>query len=153
MTWKAGFQQRIIIHRPQAKSRRERHWTGKEDGLLRILYPSSSTDIIMAALPDRSWRAITLRALRLKLKRKRHYHAPRDWRPWTQEEDERLKISYEAAIPLKEIACELRRSIASIVTRAANKRLRRPLSIRWVKSQISSETHDLIPLEPQSSGR
>jgi len=151
--WKSGFQQKITIHRPQARSRRERRWRTDEDNLLRILYPSSSQEAIEAALSDRSWSGITGRALRLKLRRRRQYHAPRDWRRWTRGEDERLKLAYEAGTSLGDIANAFNRSVNSIETRAAAKDLNRPRSARSLKRQVTWMVHDLVPLQRQSSGR
>ncbi len=149
--WKTGFQQKITIHRPQAISRRERRWRTDEDKLLRILYPSSSQEAIEAALSDRSWSGITGRALRLKLRRRRQYHAPRDWRRWTRGEDEKLKLAYEAGTSLGDIANVFNRSVNSIETRAAAKDLNRPRSARSLKRQVTWMVHNLVPLQRQSS--
>jgi DNA invertase Pin-like site-specific DNA recombinase len=153
ITWRAGFKQKVIIHRPPARSRRERRWTHEENDLLSMLYTSSSTDAITAALPGRTWSAIAARAARLKLARKRAYHPPRDWRPWTLGEDSRLKLHYEAGMPLKDIAGDLRRSVDSVETRAANKGLSRPRANKWRRSKVSWETQELVPLQLESSDR
>jgi hypothetical protein len=63
--WKTGFQQQVVIHRPQSNSKLERRWIKEEDDLLRMMYLSSSADALMAALPNRSRKAIKLRASRL----------------------------------------------------------------------------------------
>ena len=44
--WKAGFEQRITIHRPLAKGSRDNHWTADEDKLLTMLWPSSSREAV-----------------------------------------------------------------------------------------------------------
>jgi hypothetical protein len=115
-----------------------------------MLYPSSPTDVIIAAMPDRGWKAITLRASRLKLKRTRENHSSRERRRWTQEEDERLELSYYEGKPLKEIAGELRRSIISLSNRASNRGLYRPPLIEQRKSRITWEVNDLVSLQAES---
>ena len=150
--WKTGFRQKVHIHRPLARSQRDRHWTDKEDNLLRILYPGSSIHATTAALPSRSWNAITARAFRLKLTRSRQYQPPRDWRPWTPGDDKKLILDYTTGVPLKNIAFDLKRSVNAVETRAAQKSLKRPKSAKSRLSQVTWETHDLIPLQAECSG-
>jgi DNA invertase Pin-like site-specific DNA recombinase len=151
--WKTGFEQNVVIHRPPAKSQRERRWTDPEDNLLMKLFSSSTQKTICDNLPNRSWSAITLRAMRLKIRRERQYHPPKDWRPWSSMEDSYLKLNYESGISLKEIASELKRSLDAIENRSALMKLSRPHSVRWKKNIIRWESHDLIPLHGLSSER
>jgi hypothetical protein len=69
--WKAGFQQKVLIQPCQSRRLREKLWTKEEDSLLMQLFPSSPQDKIQTNLPARSWKSITLRANRLKVRRKR----------------------------------------------------------------------------------
>ena len=151
--WKTGFEQRITICRPIVRSGRDMRWTQEEDKLLTVLYPSSSTDVVLAAFPNRSWNAISARAFKLALRRERQYHPPQDWRPWTPQEDEKLRASYEAGIALLEIARELDRSINAIETRAAAKMLVRPRSVRWKEAKVRWQVHNLEPIHEASLGR
>lgn len=153
VVWKAGFEQVIFIQRPPSRSGREKRWTDQEDILLKMLWPSSSHDSVLAALSGRSWTAIAGRALRLGLRRKRQYCPPQKWRRWDAVEDEKLRLMYEAGCPMKEIANDLSRSIDAIETRAALRKYRRPSSTRWKKREVSWDTHSLVPMETTSSDR
>ncbi len=151
--WNVGFKQRVTIHRPLARGRRDAYWTQEEDGLLRMLYPSSPINVILAALPKRSWKAIAERAPRLHVKRQREQaHSPRTGqRPWTPGDDERLKLLYEAEAPLSQLSMELNRTVEAIQNRAAAKHLTRPSSNKWQNATVTWETHDLSPFHYESS--
>lgn len=124
--WHTGIQQQLWIRRPQVNSGRDKKWNNEEDTLLKVLWSSMSKEIIMAALPGRSWMAISLRAHRLALKRiKVRSITPDKWRRWTPEEDEELVRSYQAGVPLEEIADKLGRSKDAIECRASLKKLKR----------------------------
>jgi hypothetical protein len=69
--WKAGLRQKVLIPASRWKRLKEKLWTNEEDKSLRDLFPSSSEDVIAAALRARTWKSITLRANRLKIRRKR----------------------------------------------------------------------------------
>ena len=153
MTWRAGFEQQILIYRPPARSGHDNRWTEEEDRLLKMLWPSSSRDVVLAAFPHRSWNAIAGRAFRLCLRREREYHPPNDWRPWTPCEDEKLRSLYEAGTALLEIASELRRSANAVETRASIRKLVRPAWARWKKSQLTWEVQNLKVLKGESWGR
>ena len=153
LIWRAGFEQRILIYRPPARSGRESRWSDDEDRLLKILWPSSSLDTVLAAFPNRSWNAIGGRAFRLHLKRERHYHPPNDWRTWAACDDEKLKSLYEAGAPLFRIASELCRSVNAIETRASIKKLVRPTWARSKKAQVTWEVQNLELLQGESLGR
>jgi hypothetical protein len=152
--WKVGLKQRITIHRPPARGRRDDYWTLEEDGLLRMLYSASPVTVILAALPKRSWKAITERAFRLHVSRKRtpdHSASRVDRRPWTLEEDERLKLLYEAGEPLSQLSKALNRTVDAIQNRAAAKCLTRLSSNKRQNPTLTWETHDLSPFHYQSS--
>lgn len=143
--WKVGFQQKVIIHRPISNSKLERRWTEEEDGLLGMMYPSSSTDILMAALTNRTWKAITLRARRLNLRRvKSNINR---WQKWTREEDGHLYQLCRDGVQYDEIARELGRSVDSVATRVRDRSLSayRPNGTR--KSRINWEAHKLLSFQ------
>ena len=152
--WKVGFKQRVTIHRPLARGRRDAYWTQEEDELLRMLYPSSPVSVIMAALPKRSWKAIAERAPRLHIKRQRQPdHSPHlGRRQWTPEEDKSLKLLYEAGVPLTQLSVEFNRTVHALESRAAARRLIRPSSTKWQNAAVTWETHDLTPFYLQSPG-
>jgi len=151
--WKANFEQILVIYRPVEKARRENRWTDDEDKLLRMLWPSSSQRILLAAFPNRSWESVAGRAFRLHLRRERCYHPPVNWRRWTVEEDSKLATSYESGVPLETIATDLSRSKNAIENRAAVKRLVRPAAARWKTGKARWLRHNLEPLHPASLGR
>lgn len=69
--WKAGFRQQVMIPRWVCKGRKEKLWTEEEDNLITKLFPSAPRELILHSLSIRSWKAITLRAMRLQIKRNR----------------------------------------------------------------------------------
>ena len=140
--WKTGFQQKVIIHRPISNSKLERRWTEEEDGLHRMMYPLSSTDILMAAFTNRTWKAITLRALRLNLHRAKCSINRRQ--KWTQEEDKRLSQLRRDGEQYEEIARELGRSLGSVATRVRDKSLSIYGPNTKHESRINWEAHNLI---------
>jgi hypothetical protein len=146
--WKNGFRQKILIHRPPSNSRLESRWTKDEDNLLRMMYPSSSSDVLKAALADKSWKAIRVRASRLKLKRTR---GPNRWRKWTSEDDERLKLFYRQGMDDIDIAGKLGRSAVSITKRVRDLGLNQPNPNEKRETRVSWEISDLIPSHELSS--
>ena len=137
--WKNGFRQKVMIHRPPSNSRMDRRWSEEEDELLQTMYQSSSVDTLMAGLPGRSWRAITLRAHRLKLRRNK---GANKWRPWSKEDDKQLMLHCKIGIIVEEIANKLGRSAAAIIVRLQAKGLSKPLSHK--KRMVSWEISDLL---------
>jgi hypothetical protein len=142
IVWKTGFRQEVIIHRPKSNSKLERRWTEEEDGLLRMMYPSSSPDILMAALTNRTWKAINLRAWRLNLRRVKS--SINNWRKWTPEDDEQLYELHRDGIQYEEIARLLGRSITSVITRVRDNSLSAYGPSKIHKSQVNWEAHELI---------
>ncbi len=143
INWKTGFQQKVIIHRPVSNSKLEKRWTKEEDGLLRMMYPSSSADALVAAIPNRTWKAITLRARRLYINRIRS--GVNHWRKWTREEDEKLNQLCRDGVQYSEIAHELGRSLDSVATRVRDKGWStycpngtRKSRVHWEASQLLS---------------
>ena len=143
IVWKTGFRQKVFIHRHQSNSKLERRWSEEEDGLLRMMYSSSSPDVLMAAITNRSWKAITIRARRLNLHRVKS--RTNLWRKWTQEDDEQLSQFYRDGEQCEEIARKLGRSETSVATRARNRGLSTCCPNGTLKSRVNWETHELIP--------
>jgi hypothetical protein len=108
------------------------------------MYPTSSIDVLTAALSGRSWKAITLRAQRLKLIRKRGSNS--QWRYWAQEDDTQLQHYYQEGMKLQEIAGKLGRSESSVMTRIRDKGLKRSLTDTERLKPVSWESYDLITL-------
>jgi len=120
--WHTGIEQKLWIRR----TARNKNWSNEEDILLKELWPSLSKEIIMAALPGRSWLGISIRAHRLGLKRTKVQSVmPRTWRQWTPEEDEELARTYQDAVPLEQLAMKLGRSKDAVECRASLQKLKR----------------------------
>jgi hypothetical protein len=138
--WKMGYRQKVTIHRPLSNSTLERRWTEEEDRLLRMLFPSAPTDIIMATLNDRTQKAIRLRAWRLGLTREKN--KLNHGKKWTAEEDSQLEQYCRDGLPYKEVSDKLDRPADSIATRVRNRHLdgSRPSgrSITWESSELIS---------------
>jgi hypothetical protein len=149
INWKTGFQQKVIIHRPVSNSKPERRWTAEEDGLLRMMYPSSSADALIAVIPNRTWKGITLRARRLNINRIRG--VANHWQKWTPEEDEKLCQLCRDGVQYGDIALELGRSLDSVATRVRDRGLsaHRPSGTR--KSRVHWEASQLLSLQELSS--
>jgi hypothetical protein len=100
-------------------------WNQQEIDILKILWPSSSQDAILAAFPGRTWKAIAHQAYyqgwyRVPGSSK---HTPR--RSWEEDEDTIARQLYEAGTPISEIATKMNRSETAIIQRAWEKGWRR----------------------------
>jgi DNA invertase Pin-like site-specific DNA recombinase len=131
IVWKTGERQTIVIERPQARFAKEKLWRPDEDSLLRMLWPSASKEVVLAAFPNRSWKAIKERGFRLGLHRKRQPYRRGASKHWTDEEKWKLTQSYEAGTPVPEIAAELGRGQRAIVSKASELKLKRPRGVKW----------------------
>ncbi|GAH49308.1 unnamed protein product [marine sediment metagenome] len=144
--WKIGFKQKIDIERPVGNSRRDRRWTGEQDGLLRMLWPTSTKDVLLAAFPSRGWRGIQSRAIKLDLTRQvRHY--PPHWKPWSASDDARLAELYVKESSAEVIASELGRSIQSVAGRACLLKIGKPRELRFPKPKLAWEVQNFYGLE------
>ena len=114
------------------------------------MFPSASPAMLKAALPTRSWKAITMRAQRLQIERKMSERGTR--RRWAPEEDARLKYYYVEGKRLGQIAEELGRGVSSVTTRVGVKELNRSLRER-AENKIPYESFNLISLQEPSSER
>ncbi len=126
--WKAGFQQKIVIQRGIRKVQ-DKPWSETEIHTLKKLYPSSSFDDVIAALPGRSWHGIVNKAQRLHLQRDQKRRSAPTYRLWSAEDDMKLEIEYENGKSVAVIASNLGRSINAIQVRAAKMNLERDKSL------------------------
>jgi hypothetical protein len=149
--WKTGFRQKVIIHRPPSTRKLEKRWKEEEDELLRMMYPSSSADALMAAIPNRTWKGISARAERLNLRRATCSTAC--LRNWTKDEDEHLVRLCKSGAKYEEIARELGRSLSSVKTRACEKGLVTCRPKGTCKSQVNWETQDLLSFQESPTGK
>ncbi|MFP4641348.1 MAG: hypothetical protein ACLFPU_04090 [Dehalococcoidia bacterium] len=124
--WKMGFRQVVNITRPSARHTKEKFWQPDEDNLLRMLWPSSSWETLLAALPGRTKEAINQRASQLKVKRPRIVLTRATAPPWTQEEDELLRELYTRGQTVAAIAARLGRTEQAVKGRASIIRAGRP---------------------------
>ncbi len=150
ITWKIGFRQRIDIERPVGSSRKDRHWTREDDDLLRMLWPTSTDEVLLAAFPSRTWSGIRSKALKLGLMRQtRHY--PPQWKPWTGSDDARLAALYVTETPVDAIAAELGRSKQAVLNRACLLKISRPREVRFPEPRPVWEVQNFYGLEAVSS--
>ncbi len=119
--WKTGQVQVISIQRPQPKGNLESWWNEQEKGILKMLWPSSSQDAIMAALPGRTWSAIAHQAQAHKLKRTPPICRSTAHRTWSVDDDRRGKELFATGMLVKDIADNLQRTITAVSQRASSK--------------------------------
>jgi hypothetical protein len=144
--WKIDFKQRIDIERPVGNSRRERRWTEEQDSLLRLLWPTSTKEVLLAAFPNRQLGGIRSRAAKLGLGRQvRHY--PPQWKGWTGSDDARLAALYVTETPIEDIAAELGRSKQAVLSRACLLKIKRPREIRFASPKVAWEVQNFYGLE------
>jgi len=151
--WKTGFKQTVTIQRSQPHPRDKQSWTQEENDKLIRLYESSPLSIIEKALPGRTWKSITGKALRLKLRRSTERQPAQERRTWTNEEDKQLESLYLTTMSVEDIAAELNRSVTSVRVRASLKKIPRPKEVRWHKSVMSLKIENPTPLQVPSSGK
>lgn len=151
IVWRSGFEQRVAIHRPPARGSRDKRWVEEEQTLLRLLWPSSSRQVLQGALPERTWLAIKNQARYLGLKRQRTPASGGCHRPWMSEEEAKAKALYEAGAPVGTIAPQVDRTCNAIVNRAMGKGWKRPASAKWKQARVTWEADGLKVLQGQSS--
>ena len=128
--WKVGFRQVVKIERPLANFSKAKLWRKEEEDLLRMLWPSSSREAILAALSGRTWVAINGKAVRLGLHRERVVVNVQKKRLWTVEEKEQLRQLYTTEVSTEEIARKLGRSKEAVKTMACAMGLTRPKELQ-----------------------
>jgi hypothetical protein len=141
--WKAGFVQKVLIHRPPSNSKIDRRWTEDEEALLRVLFKSSSDDDLQAVFPCRSLKSIKLKATRLKLKRARKSVNKRSW---SQEDDKNLEHYYSEGVSVEEISTRFDRGVSSVAKRIRINCLN-DLSQTGRKRKFTWEASNLITLQ------
>lgn len=139
IVWRVGFRQAIHFKRPAVALQKEKLWRPEEDSLLKMLWPSSSLEVIMAALPGRTWASLHNRASTLKLKRQRTRTRVETERPWTKQDIARLRKLYVSVENIGEIARQFGRSEGAVVHRACLIGVSRPMAFRRRKLSPSSE--------------
>jgi len=122
----------VHIRRPRAKGIRESRWTEEEKDILRMLWPSDSPDMILAALPGRTWKAIANQSSRQGLPRAVRSSNCVSRRRWDPDQDRNAKRLYETGTPVPDIASRLGRSHSAILQRAWESGWQRPVSDRGV---------------------
>jgi len=151
IVWKVGFRQVLRIKRPPTNYSREKLWRQDEDSLLRMLWPSSSPEAIMAAFPRRTWTAVNLRASRLKINREWVRVGFQKGRRWTNEEKVKLKELYCREANVDDIARELQRSRATITSMAHIMGLSSPKELRYRKREPVCESLNIKLFQESSS--
>jgi hypothetical protein len=127
IVWKAELKQVVTIQRARPNYNSEKRWREEEDNLLRLLWPSSSWEALLAALPERTRLSITMRATRLRLSRQGIRKTPENSRTWTAADDDLLRELYtQQGATTKEIADKLVRTAEAIETRLSALKIRRP---------------------------
>jgi hypothetical protein len=113
------------------------------------LWPTSTKEVLLAAFPDRNWRAIIDRANKLGVMRQVRYFPPH-LKPWTASDDARLAELYTTATSVDVIASELGRSIQAVAGRAHLLKLNRPREVRFLKRKLVWEIQNFYGLEAVS---
>lgn len=144
--WKVGLRQKLIIERPPLYGL-ERVWSTEEKELLRALWPSATKFEIEAVLPERTWKGMGLMARRLGVKRLRVSPHPENWRPWTDDEDAKLKELYHNGEVLTYISTALGRSQYGVAYRIQTLHLERPRPHHRVIPHWRLEQDNLIGSE------
>jgi hypothetical protein len=151
IVWRVGFRQVINISRPAVTFVREKLWQAEENSLLKMLWPSSSREAIMAAFPGRTWPAINKQASALKLKRQWVRTRFETGRVWTKQDKARLEKLYAGEAGISEIARQLGRSEGAVMQRASVLGISRPTEFRHRKAQPSWEAKNVNVMQALSS--
>ena len=149
--WKAGIRQKVIIHRKYYRKLADSLWTGVEDRLLKQLYPALSGDTVMAALPGRSWKSITLRAMRLNLKRQRNtgLTARKDN---CSTNDDRVKPDIDNEMSYLKHDCKPNKGLTAVSQESHNNDVKSTEVACDGSRQLRGESNNLIPHQGLSSG-
>lgn len=132
--------------RPVGNSRRDRRWTEEQDSLLRLLWPTSTKEVLLAAFPNRQLGGICSRAAKIYLGRQVRHYPPR-WKGWTDSDDARLAALYVTETPIEDIAAELGRSKQAVLSRACLLKIKRPREIRFASPKVAWEVQNFYGLE------
>jgi len=151
IVWKVGFRQIINIRRPAVTFVREKLWRAEENSLLKMLWPSSSREAIMAAFPGRTWPAINKKASDLKLKRQWVRTRFETGPVWTRQDKARLKKLYTGELGISEIARQMGRSESAVVHKACLMGISRPMEFRRRKLDSVWEARNVNVMQALSS--
>ncbi len=127
VVWKAGFRQVVNIKRLPSTYNNEKRWREEETKLLRMLWPSTAWEVILAALPERNKSSIASMAARLRLSRQGMRKSPEKSIVWTQAEIDQLKEWYTIrGSSIIEIAGQLGRTEQATEAKISALRIKRP---------------------------
>jgi len=141
LRWKTGQSQTITITRVMAKSKKECAWSIEELDTLKRMWPKSSKESIVLALPDRSWKSITHQGYKHVGKRSADASGRnRGRRPWGSGEEKEIQRLYEGGTPLSDIESQFGRSRTAVYNVAAKRGWERPIpaptrSVCWSLEQ------------------
>jgi|GEM_PF-3274068 len=126
LIWRTGLEQEMVIQGPE---KMRRHWTREELAVLEGYYETATIDELVAMLPGKTWRAITLRGNKLGLSRVRmtggRGRRRKKLERWSEEEDQILRKLYAGEIASAEGLDKLKRSPSAIRRRAHRLGLKR----------------------------
>jgi len=151
IVWKVGLRQAVNISRPAPNFAKDKLWRAGDVSLLKMLYPSSSREAIMAAFPGRTWEAISQKAERLGIKREWVRRAIPKSRRWTNEEKEKLRELYSSKASVDDIARELGRSRGTVISMAHVMGLSRPKELRYRRREPAWEPITIKLFQESSS--
>jgi len=151
VVWKVGFKQMIVIKRPSMNAAKDNWWHEDEDDLLRMLWPSSSPETILAAFPKRSWAALNQRASKLKINRDQMRSKYEGGKVWTEAAKDQLRELYQSEPDVAEIAKKLKRSQGAVTTMAAMMGIPRPHEFRHKQVEPEWEIDNMKVLHELSS--
>jgi DNA invertase Pin-like site-specific DNA recombinase len=149
--WKVGLRQVVNIRRLSTNFAKEKLWRSEDVSLLKVLWPSSSREVIMAAFPGRTWVAICQKAGSLTINRKTVRGAIQKGRRWTEEEKKRLKELYSSEASVDNIARDLQRSRQTVIGKASALKLSRPRELRYKRREPSWEPVTIKLFQESSS--
>jgi hypothetical protein len=127
--WKTGQVQEVFIRRTGLIVNRKSRWTDDELDTLKKLWPSTVQGELLAALPGRTWKAISDQANKQKWQRSRLLLKLASRKRWQPGEDKEGKLLYEEGVPVANIAVKLGRSCSALRQRASAKGWHRPTMI------------------------
>ena len=141
--WKTGQTQVVEIHRARAMGNRESHWSVEELAVLTKLWPATPQDKVVAALPQRTWKAIAHQAYKLGLKRMCGPSNQTSRRRWKPDEEERTKQLYEKGASITDIASNVGRSYTAVLQRSWEKGWQRShLNQSMTVTEVSSSSQN-----------
>lgn len=151
IVWNIGLRQVVSIRRLSANYVKDSVWQKGEDDLLRMLWPSSPQETILAALPKRSWSAINQRASRQKIERVCVKTNTNTGRRWTGEDKKQLEELYTKEASVEAIAKKLNRSHGTVAAMASKMGISRPRELRYRKDSPAWDTVNIKVIQDSTS--